>query len=144
MVHPDCGNAGRWIPGTSDLLRQLLFAQAGPGQLVETKLEPSEQALLTAYGLRNGQGALKVAAFNKNLDRGVRLTVDTGQRAQRVRSLRLHAPRVDDTTDTTLGASPVGAGGAWSAARDEMLRVENGAAVIELPPASAALIIFEA
>jgi len=121
----------------------LLFAQAGPGQLVETKLEPSEPALLTAYGLRNGQGALKVAAFNKNLDRAIRLTIDAGQRAQRVRSLRLHAPRVDDTTDTTLGASPVGAGGAWSPAREEMLGIENGAAVIELPPASAALITFE-
>jgi Glycosyl hydrolase family 79, N-terminal domain len=123
----------------------LLFAQAGPGQLVETKFEPLEQAAsLTAYGLRNGQGALKVTAFNKNLDRAIRLTIDAGQRAPRVRSLRLHAPRVDDTTDTTLGASPVGAGGAWSAAREEILGIENGAAVIELPPASAALIIFEA
>jgi hypothetical protein len=100
-----------------------------------TKLEPSEPALLTAYGLRNGQGALKVAVFNKNLDRAIRLTIDAGQRVQRVRSLRLHAPRVDDTADTTLGGSPVGAGGAWSAAREEMLRIENGAAVIELPPA---------
>jgi hypothetical protein len=84
-----------------------------------------------------------VAAFNKSLDRGVRLTIDAGQRAQRVSSLRLHAPRVDDTTDTTFGGAPVGAGGAWSATREETLSVENEVAVIELPAASAALITFE-
>jgi hypothetical protein len=84
-----------------------------------------------------------VAAFNKNLDRGVRLTIDAGQQARRVTAVRLHAPRVDDATDTTLGGAPVGAGGGWSTAREETLAVENGAAVIELPAASGALITFE-
>jgi hypothetical protein len=84
-----------------------------------------------------------VAAFNKNLDRSVRLTIDPGQRAQRVSALRLHAPRVDDTTDTTFGGAPVGAGGAWSAAREETLPLENGAAALDLPAASAALVTFE-
>ncbi len=122
----------------------LLFAQAGAGQIVESTLEPSERTLLlTAYGLRSKTGAIKVAAFNKNLDRGVRLTIEAGQRAQRVTSLRLHAPRVGDTTDAAFGGAPVGAGGAWSASREEILFVENGAAIIELPPASAALITFE-
>ncbi len=122
----------------------LLFAQAGAGHLVESKLEPQEQApLLTAYGLRNDAGAVKVAAFNKNLDRGVRLTIDAGQQGRRVTALRLHAPRVDEATDTTLGGAPVGAGGEWSTAREETLTVENGAAVMELPAASAALITFE-
>ncbi|MGO9403443.1 MAG: hypothetical protein ACLPVW_08230 [Terriglobales bacterium] len=122
----------------------LLFAQAGAGQIVESTLEPSERApLLTAYGLRSKTGAIKVAALNKNLDRGVRLTIDAGQRAQRVTSLRLHAPRVDDTTDATFGGAPVGVGGAWSASREETLSLENGVAIIELPTASAALITFE-
>jgi glycosyl hydrolase family 79 len=122
----------------------LLFAQAGAGQLVESKLELSEQApLLTAYALRSDQGALKVAVFNKNLNRGTRLTIDPGQRAQRVTLLRLHAPRIDDTTDTTFGAAPVGSAGEWSVAREETLPLENGSAVIDLPAASAALITFE-
>ena len=51
-------------------------------------------------------------------------------------------PRLNDTTDTTLGASGLGAGGAWWAAREKMLGIENRALVIELPPASAAWIIF--
>jgi len=121
----------------------LLFAQAGSGQLVQSKLEQIEQApLLTAYGLRSDAGALKVAAFNKNPDRAVRLTVDAGERVQRATALRLVAPRVDDTTDTTFGGSPVGASGSWSPVLEELLSVESGAADIELPAASAALITF--
>jgi len=121
----------------------LLFSQAGAGQLVEARLEQLQQApLLTAYALCGSTGAIKVAAFNKNLDHGVRLTIDAGRRAQRASALRLLAPRVDDTTDITFGGAPVGASGAWSATREEMLSGGKGTAVIELPAASAALITF--
>jgi hypothetical protein len=124
----------------------LLFAQAGAGQLVESKLDSdanSQAPLLTAYGLRSDNGAIKAAVFNKNVDRGVRLTIDPGERSQRANAFRLHAPRIDDTTDTTFGGSVVGASGTWAAAREEQLPVENGAAVIDLPAASGALVVFE-
>ena len=124
----------------------LLFAQAGAGQLVESNLgsEASSQAsLLTAYGMRSENGVIKAAVFNKNLDRGVRLTIDPGERSQRASALRLHAPRIDDTADATFGGSVVGASGAWSAAHEENLSMENGVAVIDLPAASAALVVFE-
>ncbi|HUI75712.1 MAG TPA: hypothetical protein VLX32_12235 [Candidatus Acidoferrum sp.] len=121
----------------------LLFAQAGSGQLVESTLEKLELApLLTTYGLRSDAGALKVAAFNKNLERAVLLTMDISQPTLRATALRLVAPRVDDTTDTTFGGSPVGASGSWSPVLEELLPVENGVASIELPAASAALITF--
>lgn len=122
----------------------LLFAHAGAGQLVESTLEPRDETpLVTAFGLRNRSGAIQVAAFNKYLDRRVHLSIDVGQHAQRISALRLHAPRVDDTTDATFGGAPVGASGAWSATREETLNLESGAAVIQLPAASAALISFE-
>ena len=122
----------------------LLFAQAGAGKLVESQFDHPELAPpLTAYAIRSNTGAIKVVIFNRNLDRGVHLTIDAGQRAKRVTALRLHAPRVDDTTDTTLGGAPVGAGGAWSAAREETLPLENEVAALDLRAASAALITFE-
>jgi hypothetical protein len=124
----------------------LLFAQAGAGQLVESKLDSdanSQVSLFTAYGLRSDSGKIKAAVFNKNVDRGVRLTIVPGERSQRASAFRLHAPRIDDTTDTTFGGSVVGASGAWSAAHEEQLSVENGAALIDLPAASGALVIFE-
>jgi Glycosyl hydrolase family 79, N-terminal domain len=121
----------------------LLFEQAGAGQLVETQLEGLDQApLLTAYGLRTENGKLKVAVFNKNLDRGVRLIINAGQVAG-AKLLVLRAPRVDDTTDVTFGGAPVGANGAWAAAREETLPAQSGSVVVDLTASSAALISFE-
>ena len=60
----------------------------------------------------------------------------------RARALRLSAPRLDDTQDVTLGSNPVGASGAWDAARAEELPVHGGTASIELPAGSAALVTF--
>jgi hypothetical protein len=56
--------------------------------------------------------------------------------------LRLTAPRLDDTTDVTLGTNPVGGSGTWDAGREEELAVRDGAAAIELPAGSAALVSF--
>jgi hypothetical protein len=121
----------------------LLFAQAGAGQLVESALhDPEQSPLLTAYGLRSNDGSIKVAVFNKNLDDGIRLTIASGPHIRRATALRLHAPRVDDTTDTTFGGAPVGAGAAWSAAHEETLTVENGTVTVELPETSASLVMF--
>lgn len=119
----------------------LLFAEAGSGQLIETQIDGLDQApLLTAYGLRCDDGKIKAAIFNKNLDRQVRLTLNPGNPAQTAKLLRLHAPRVDDTTDVTFGGNPVGADGAWSTGREETLHAQNGSFTIELLAASAALI----
>jgi hypothetical protein len=119
----------------------LLFEQAGPGRLIEAQLEGTDQApLLTAYALRTEKGEIKIASFNKNLDRAVRLTVSAGAAVQTAKSLRLHAPRVAATTDVTFGGAVVGANGAWAAAREETLTVQNGSVVVELPAASAVLV----
>jgi Glycosyl hydrolase family 79, N-terminal domain len=121
----------------------LLFAQAGAGQLVESKFDSLAQApLLTGYGLLGDGGELRVAVFNKNLDRGIRLAIDPGRRSENASALRLYAPRVDDTADTTLGGAPVGASGAWASAWEESLRLANGSAIIELPAACGALVTF--
>ncbi len=120
----------------------LMFAQAGPGTLVESNVANLPDApLLNAYALRNDDGGLRVAIFNKN-DRAVQLTIDAGQKLGPADALRLCAPRLDDRTDTTFGGAPVGASGAWTAAKGEFVAVEGGTAKLELEPASAALVIF--
>lgn len=121
----------------------LLFAEAGSGRLVESKLDGIERApLLTAYGVRASDGGLRVAIFNKNTDQRVRLEIDASQQLQAAKLLRLYAPRVDDATDVTFGGEPVGASGTWTEAFEEKLPVENGKTTVEMPAASAALIRF--
>ncbi len=120
----------------------LLFAQAGAGTLVDATLDNTADApLLTAYGIKAGDGGLKAAVFNKNLDRDVDLTIDAGGAASAT-VMRLIAPRVDDTTDTTLGGAVVGDGGGWAPVVDEKLKRQNGVFTLRLPKASGALVTF--
>jgi len=124
----------------------LLFQQAGSGHLIGATLDqPDAAPLMNAYGLasQGGEhGTVKAMVFNKHEDRAVRLTIDSGSRAMRARGLRLASPRLDDTQDVTLGGNPVGASGSWEAHTEETLPLHEGAAVIDLPAGSAALVTF--
>jgi hypothetical protein len=125
----------------------LLFAEAGPGHLIDARIDDQDKApLLNAYGVLNDdvepRDTVKAVVFNKHADRAVHLTVESGGKPTRARALRLSAPRIDDTTDVTLGNNPVGASGAWEVAHEEELPVHEGVAAIELPAGSAALVSF--
>ncbi len=125
----------------------LLFAEAGPGHLIDARLDNQDAApLLKAYGVINDgempRGTVKAVLFNKHDDRSIQLTIDCGEQATRARALRLAAARLDDTQDVTLGENPVGGSGTWNAAPEEELPVHEGLAQIELPPGSAALVTF--
>jgi hypothetical protein len=85
---------------------------------------------------------VRAVVFNKHADRPVHVRIEGAEGAGWARALRLSAPRLDDTQDVTLGSNPVGASGAWDAARAEELPVHDGAASIGLPAGSAALVTF--
>ncbi|MGD0987701.1 MAG: glycosyl hydrolase family protein [Candidatus Sulfotelmatobacter sp.] len=121
----------------------LLFAEAGAGQLTESRIEGLELApLLNAYGLRSSGGSVKAVILNKNLDCKVQLKIDSGTAARSARVLRLHAPRADDTTDVTFGGASVGGSGNWSTMREEKLPAQDGIVTLEMPAATAALVTF--
>jgi hypothetical protein len=121
----------------------LLFAETGPGHLLDARLEGQQDApLLTAYSVTNDLNGrsegTRAVLFNKHADRTVHVVIDCGEEISHGRALRLIAPRLDDTTDITLGSNPVGPSGAWDAEDEEELPVRAGAAAIKLPPGSAA------
>lgn len=108
----------------------LMFAEAGPGQLVQCTLsEPQPDDLVAAYALKTDAG-LKTVVFNKSADAGLRLEIDPGQRAQRATINLLHAPKLDSTTGVGLD-------------RVKQVLPRNGLFEIELPAASAGLVSFE-
>jgi hypothetical protein len=127
----------------------LLFAQAGPGTLIDTKILGGVDAaagsdaapMQSAYGLVSDAGKVKLVVFNRDA-RAVRLSIDPGSRMERATALRLSAPRIEDTTDTTLGSAPVGASGEWAPLREEKLSISSGQVMLDLPAASAALVSF--
>ncbi|MFY9748576.1 MAG: twin-arginine translocation signal domain-containing protein [Acidobacteriaceae bacterium] len=124
----------------------LLFAEAGAGHLMGARLEGQEKApLVTAYGVLSdaeSSDGMRAVVFNKHADRAVQVRIEGAEDAGWARALRLSAPRLDDTQDVTLGSNPVGASGAWDAARAEELPVHGGTASIGLPAGSAALVTF--
>ena len=120
----------------------LLFQQAGPGHLIGATLEDAEAApLVTAYAVEKAMQSRRtsVAIFNKHADRAVSVTVDSDG-ASRARTLRLAAPRLDDTQDVTLGENPVGGSGAWEAEHEEDLPVHDRTVTVNLPAGSAVLL----
>jgi hypothetical protein len=114
--------------------------------LIKSTIEGGENApLVTAYGvLSDAEPSDRVRAivFNKHADRAVHVRIEGAEGAGWARALRLSAPQLDDTQEVTLGSNPVGASGAWDAARAEELPVHDGAASIGLPAGSAALVSF--
>lgn len=120
----------------------LLFAQAGPGRLVSAKLSGAENApLLTAYALRGEDGHLRVALFNKNLDKDVTVSI-SGSNGLNASAMRLEAPQADDATDVTFGGSIVGVDGRWLPLVEERVRSRNGLFMVRLKKASGALVTF--
>jgi hypothetical protein len=125
----------------------LLFAQAGPGTLIDTKITgggagAEGQPMQSAYGLVSDEGKVKLVVFNRDPAQAIRLSIDPGSKTARATALRLSAPRIDDTTDTTLGSAPVGASGEWAPLREEKLSIQSGQVMLDLPAASAALVSF--
>jgi len=121
----------------------LLFAEAGPGHLIDARVDNQQDApLLAAYAVSNDLNqktdAMNTVLLNKHADRAVHVVIGCEKEISHARALRLIAPRLDDTTDVTLGSNPVGPSGAWDAEYEEELPVHEGAAAIELPPSSAA------
>jgi hypothetical protein len=116
----------------------LMFAEAGPGQLVPITLGNATSApLFNAYALKAIDGSLKLILVNKHADLDVSIIVaaKSGAHVQ-----RLLAPRLDDVESTTFGGTPVSAAGAWSPTANEIVRSRAGVAVLPVPRASAALV----
>lgn len=120
----------------------LMFAQAGAGRMVSAKLTGAEAApLLTAYAVRGENGHLRVALFNKNLDKDVVVSI-SGSQGAGATAMRLEAPLADDAADVTFAGSVVGIDGRWLPLVEERVPGRKGLHRLHLRKATAALVTF--
>ena len=126
---PIAGDPGRGFAARPLYHALRLIAEAGPGTLIETEMSGAA-GLLTAYGLRAADGALKLAVFNKDSARDVSLLIDPGTAVAAAKVQRLTAPRLDSKMGVAFSEQP------------EHLALTSGKAVLALPRASAALVTF--
>lgn len=139
---PIAGNPENGFLARPEYYGLLLFAKAGPGRLVSTKLSGTEASPhLTAYALRGLDGRLRLALFNKNVDRNAVVRIH-GANARSATVTRLTAPRLSDTTDVTLAGSVVGADGNWTVLVEERLSSHEGVYSVSAKRGSGVLIVF--
>jgi hypothetical protein len=120
----------------------LMFAQAGTGRMVSAKLTGTEAApLLTAYAVRGEDGRLRVALFNKNLDKDVVVSI-SGSGGAGATVMWLEAPLADDATDVTFAGSVVGNDGRWLPMVEDHVPGRNGLYRLHMRKATAALVTF--
>ncbi len=118
----------------------LFFSQAAQGRLVPT--ETKSAANFTAQGVLGADGKLRVTLLNKDLTQGVVAKLDLGKSYTKADVWPLAAPSASATADVTFGGTAVTPEGKWSPAPlRKALRIEAGAGVIEVPAASAILLI---
>jgi hypothetical protein len=119
----------------------LMFAQAS-GNLVPAKLD-SGGAAVAAYAVRAADGALRLVVINKDA-RAASVRIEPGRRFAKGEVSRLTAPALDANAGVRFGGAAVDDYGGWAAVAREIARFDDGAVVLDIPGASAALVTLPA
>lgn len=96
---------------------------------------------LKAYAVKDLAGRLFVTMINKEAATDAVMSVAMPRHSGNASLLRLAGPSLDSKNGITLGGAEVSAEGKWARAKEESVRLRNGACQVHLPAASAAILI---
>jgi hypothetical protein len=119
----------------------LMFAQAA-GDLVPARLDAGGAAL-AAYAVRDHDGALRLVVINKDR-RQASVRIEPGRRFAKGEVSRLTAPALEATAGVRFGGAAVDDYGGWVPTASESAQFDDGAIVLDMPGAGAALITLRA
>jgi hypothetical protein len=118
----------------------LMFAQA-PGDLVPARLDAG--ATLAAYAVRAATGTLRLVVINKDV-RAASARIEPGRRFAKGEVSRLVASALDATAGVRFGGAAVDDYGGWVPVAREGAQFDDGAIMLDMPGASAALVTLQA
>ena len=96
----------------------------------------------TAYaGEKDGQ--LRLAIFNKDESRDLQLALQIPPEYKQAKVWRLTAQALDATSGVTLAGTEMSTAGTWSPSKTETLHVTMDGTMLEMPRASAALVLLD-
>ena len=121
----------------------LMFAEAGRGSLVPTRLDANPSGL-NAFAVRAPDGGLRVCLINKDSDNAIRASIAPGRRFSAASVLRLTGPAIDAKEGVTLGGAVVDEAGRWEPTHRESTDQRDGDVIMSIPAASAALVALRA
>jgi len=116
----------------------LMFTQLAPGAIV-LPLQMTGAGAVAALAVRGSDGNLRIGLINKDLARGVRISIGAGRDVAGASMLRLVGPGPHATSGVTLGGAQVDTSGQWNP-RAERVAVADRAIALALPAASAVLL----
>lgn len=116
----------------------LLFALAGSGNVLTTSVDAS--VALSAYAVAAADGSTRIVLANADSAATAHATVDLGKNGSVASVTRLTGASLTATTGIALAGATITASGAWTPGPLPSLQVTGSTLVIDVPPASAALI----
>jgi hypothetical protein len=121
----------------------MFFQQTAHGNLVAVRQENDRPANITSHAALGADGRLRVVLINKEAIRPAIIRVQAGSRYKDANVVRLTAPSVMAREGVTLAGAAVQADGTWTAKPGAGLSGERGEFSVELPAASAALVVLQ-
>ncbi len=142
VMYPPC-DGGETLEVRPFYYGMLLFAQAAPGQSQLLPVQTTSAANIKAWATRDEHGTIRVLLLNKDLEAAGQVSVQLATSSTAATVAYLQAPALDATSGITLGGQTFD-GTADGHARGQQQTVavapRNGAYLVDLPHASAALL----
>jgi hypothetical protein len=135
IVHDAAGNCS----ARPEYYGMLAFAMAGNNDLLKLTLEKGD-INLSAYATKEKQGYLWITVVNKDLSQDADLEAVLPEGYATAAAFRLKAPSVNSKDRVTFAGTEVSADGKWTAGLPEQVTVNEGAAHLQVPHASAVLV----
>jgi hypothetical protein len=136
---PIADNKSVVVEARPDYYGMFLFTQAGQGDLYATTVTIAG-VNFSAYTLGLADGTTSVVLVNKDEVQTVRATVALGKAAASAALTLLTGPSLASTTGFTVGGAAIASDGSWTAAPTPDISVMGTTLVVDVPPASAALL----
>ncbi|MBS1858647.1 MAG: hypothetical protein JST11_24975 [Acidobacteria bacterium] len=144
------GGAGNYTPiavsGSQVSARPLYYALLFFRAAARGRIVPVDVAApginVTAYGVLDPDGSLRVVAVNKDLAQDAALTIAPGPGYRTALAVRLSGPSLDAVTGTTLGGAGVLTDGTWLPAALESAQLSGATYSTTVPVGGAILIDF--
>ncbi len=136
--------AGELVQGFN--ARPIFYGMLLANQLAGTQ---SKQVALAASGVNatayagEMDGELRIAVFNKDVKRDLELAVQVPATSKQAKIWRLTGPALESTSGVTLAGAEVSAEGTWSPKEVETARAVDAQVRLNVPRASAALVVVD-
>lgn len=118
----------------------LFFRQAARGRVIPLE-RTGDGVNLTCHAVLGDDGQLRIAIINKDIEKHANVRIKLANRPGQASVMRLSAPAIDAKTDITLGGAGVASDGSWQPKPPEPITGSEGKFLIEVPAASAALLV---